>query len=144
MTTSPAGTDDHDTATCEQDQFEQCHAIVEQAAWSRPDNSSQCGRSGIARPELAGAVLCWQHEQKAQDGSEVWLIGQRLLIANVEYFENGRRTYRDARILERVVSLDHVVRDTPPSWWKPVTEEDLREAVERLGALYFPSTEGKA
>lgn len=115
--------------------FEQCEALVDQPAWMRLHDSSQCGRSGSPRRALAGTILCWQHERAVERGGELTLTGDRLLVADWIWSENGRREVLRTRILENVVDLQRRKRDQPPPGWEPVTDEQRLAAVKVLGAV---------
>ena len=87
--------------------WRQCEALVEGSAWGRLGGSLQCARDGSPIPELAGACLCWQHEQKAERDGELLLTGGRTLAVERRWSEDGwRREVVGVAILGNVTHLD--------------------------------------
>lgn len=117
------------------DGFTQCEALVNQPAWTRLRNSPQRSRFGFARGDLSGAILCWQHERVVESGGELPLTGDRLLVVDWRWSEDGRRGDLGTRVLGNVVDLGRRKRDQPPPGWEPVTEEQSRKAAEVLETL---------
>lgn len=121
---------------CSLDRDAQCEALVDQPAWMRLHNSSQCSRFGSPRGNLAGAILCWQHERFVESGGEIPLTGERLLVVDWRWSEDGwRREVLGTRVLENVVDLERRRRDLPPPGWGVVSEEQRRAAAEVMEAI---------
>lgn len=116
-------------------EFVQCEALVDQPAWFRTDNSAQCSRPGFPQQDLAGAILCWQHERFVERRDELPLIGDRLLVVDWRWSKDGEREFLGARILENIIDLERRRRDQPPPGWEPVTEEQMRAAADIMDAI---------
>ena len=91
----------------------QCDALVEGSAWGRPDGSPQCAREGRPIPALAGACLCWQHEEKAERDGELLLTRGRTLAVERAWSADGwRREVAGATILDNITHLERRARTT--------------------------------
>ena len=92
----------------------QCEALVGGPTWLRADPTGQCGREGLRRELLAGAYLCWQHEQKAEGSGELELADGRTLVLEQEWSEDSwRKTLVSARIVANVTHLGRAKQERP-------------------------------
>ncbi len=119
------------------DDWERCEALVNSPAWTRIDDSAQCSHVGRPQPDRCGVSLCWQHKRTIEDGGALPLTGNRLLVVDWRWSEDGwRREVTETRILENIIDLERRRRDQPPVWWKPVTDEDRRFAMKVIEDLF--------